>query len=426
MKDKKFFQSKHCRLCHSRELYKIHDFEKIPVGEKYFVNKKFYKNIIQFPMTLYRCSSCYNIQISEVIEPSYLWSNYTYLSGQTKSIDNHFLEFVNNLTYKYKSIIKKDDLVLDIGSNDGSLLKHFKNNNFNVVGVDPALNIVKIANKNRIKTLHGLFDKKIAIKINENFGKAKFITAFNVFAHTNEMKNFIVNVKKLLHHEGVFIFEVQYLGDIIKNKILGTFFHEHMCHYSITSLKNFFKINKMKLIDIERVNIQKGSIIGYVSHINSSFKELSSVNSFIKYEKNKKIYHKKTLFNFFRDINKNKIKLNNLLEKNFVNKPIIGYGAARSGPTLAYNFGLRNKIKYIIDDHFMKTNKYSPLDCVKVLSSRKINKFIDLPIVILAYLHSKKIIKMHQKFISKGGTFILLHPKIKLINYKNYYSFIKK
>ena len=240
------------------------------------------------------------------------------------------------------------------------------------------------------------------------------------------MNNFIINVKKLLHDEGIFIFEVQYLGDIIKNKILGTFFHEHMCHYSITSLKNFFKINKMKLIDVERVNIQKGSIIGYVSHINSSFKELSSVNSFIKYEKNKKIYHKKTLFNFFNMINKNKIKLNNLLKRKFTNKPIIAYGAARSGPTLAYNLGLRNKIKYIVDDHFMKTNKYSPLDCVKVLSSQKLNKLIEFPIIILAYLHSKKIIKKHKKFISKGGTFIVLHPNIKLINYKNYSSFIEK
>lgn len=420
----KYKKSNKCRLCSSRFLKKIYDFEKIPVGEKYFSEKKKYKKIIQFPMTLYRCSNCYNIQISEVVDPEFLWSNYTYLSGQTQSIKKHFLEFYYNLLKKSFFKYKKNDLIIDIGSNDGSLLQNFKSNKFRVLGIDPALNIVKIANRNKINTIHGLFNLINSKKILNKYGKAKIITAFNVFAHTDKMKETLISVRNVLDEDGVFIFEVQYLKDILQKNILGTFFHEHMCHYSVTTLKKFFDNNNMKLIDIEKVNIQKGSIIGYVTHNKSSLKIKKSVNNFIKKEQINNITKISTLNKFFAKIKKDKLRIKEILSKINYNGDIIAYGAARSGPTLAYNYGLRNKIKVIIDDHFMKINKYSPLDCAKVISSKQIDDYIDNPIVILAYIHAKKIIIKHKNFIKKGGNFIILFPQIKLVNNKNLNNFL--
>ena len=420
----KYKKSNKCRLCSSRFIKKIYDFEKIPVGEKYFSEKIKFKKIIQFPMTLYRCSNCYNIQISEVVDPKFLWSNYTYLSGQTKSIKKHFLYFYNNLLKKSFFKYKINDLIIDIGSNDGSLLQNFKSNKFRVLGIDPALNIVKIANRNKINTIHGLFDLIISKKIHNKYGKAKIITAFNVFAHTDKMKEMLISVRNVLDEDGVFIFEVQYLKDILQKNILGTFFHEHMCHYSVTTLKKFFDNNKMKLIDIEKVNIQKGSIIGYVTHNKSSFKIKKSVNNFIKKERINNITKISALNKFFIKIKKDKLRIKEILSKINHKGDIIAYGAARSGPTLAYNYGLRNKIKVIIDNHFMKINKYSPLDCAKVISSKQIVDYIDYPIVILAYIHSKKIIIKHKNFIKKGGKFIILFPQIKLVNNKNLKNFL--
>lgn len=426
MKIAKFKNSKNCRLCLSKDIKKIHNFEKIPVGEKYFVKKTDYNKIIQFPMTLYRCSECYNVQISEVINPQYLWSNYTYLSGQTKSIKKHFSEFTSKLFKKNFYKYNKNDMIIDIGSNDGSLLQYFKKNKFKVLGVDPALNIVKLANKNGINTIHGLFNSDIISKIDKKYGKAKIITAFNVFAHTDEMYEMIVSIRSILDKDGIFAFEVQYLSDILRKKILGTFFHEHMCHYCVTSLNKFFNKYNMKLIDVEKVNIQKGSIIGYVTHKNSSIVIKKSVKKFLDVEKKNKITSIVTLNNFVKNITIDKNKLNTILKNISNTTSIIAYGAARSGPTLAYNYGLRNKIKFIIDDHFMKVNKYSPLDCTKVISSINIDKYIKYPIVILAYLHAKKIITKHKKLIKKGGNFIILFPHIKLINSNNIDSFLSK
>jgi len=422
----KYKNSKNCRLCSSKRITKIYDFEKIPVGEKYFLKKNNFKNIIQFPMTLYRCSNCYNVQISEVINPEYLWSDYTYLSGQTSSIKKHFSEFTTNLFKKSFYKHTNNELVIDIGSNDGSLLHYFKKSKLRVLGVDPALNIVKLANKSGINTIHGLFNLEISKKIKEKYGKAKIITAFNVFAHTDKMQEMIISIRSTLNKEGIFIFEVQYLADILRKKILGTFFHEHMCHYCIITLKKFFKIHKMKLIDVERVNIQKGSIIGYVAHENSSIKIKKTVENYIKKEKLNEISSIKTLKNFFEKINRDKIKLKTIIKDISKDQYVIAYGAARSGPTLAYNYGLRNKVSFIIDDHFMKVNKYSPLDCAKVVSSSFINKFIEKPIIILAYLHAKKIILKHKKFILDGGKFIILFPEIKLINSLNFNKFVSK
>ncbi len=422
----KYKNSNNCRLCSSKSIKKIYDFEKIPVGEKYFIKKNNFKKILQFPMTLYRCSNCFNVQISEVIDPKYLWSDYTYLSGQTASIKKHFSEFTANLFKKNFFKYNNNDLIIDIGSNDGSLLHFFKKRKLRVLGVDPALNIVKLANFNGINTIHGLFDLQISKKINLQYGKAKIITAFNVFAHTDKMQEMIISIRNILDKEGIFIFEVQYLADILKKKILGTFFHEHMCHYSITTLHKFFKQHNMKLIDVEKVNIQKGSIIGYVAHKKSSIKIKKTVVNNILKEKLNQINSIKTLKNFFKTINSDKIKINKIIKSISKNQLVIAYGAARSGPTLAYNYGLRNKISFIIDDHFMKVNKYSPLDCAKVVSSSSIDKFINSPIIILAYLHAKKIIKKHKKFVMHGGQFIILFPKIKLINSLNFHKFISK
>lgn len=408
-----------CRLCRSKKLRTVFSLKDIPIPEVYEKNIKLAIEKRRFPQTIIRCLNCKHIQIKEIIDQTKLWDNYTYFSNQTKDIENHFKKLATNIVKSYN--LKKSDLVIDIGSNDGTFLKMFKNKT-KVLGIDPAKTVANYAiKKNKVPTIINYFDYKTVLKIKKKYQKAKVLLAFNVFAHTPSMIKFVKNVKRILDAKGIFIFEAQYLKDILQNNILGTFFHEHISHHSIYSLKKLFNTENLKFVKIENINIQKGSILGFVTHKENKIKRYHSVKKFIEFEKKNNINTHKEIFNFYKNVKKNK-KLAIKFTKSFNN--IYGFGAARSGPTLLRNFNIENKIKYIFDDHKMKVNKYTPASAIKIIPTNKLYKLMPDLTVILAYLHNKKIVRKNLVYLKKGGTFMILYPKPKLINKNNYNSFI--
>ena len=409
----------HCRICNSKTLDDICSLSDIPIPEIYETSSQ--KALIKkrYPLTILRCNECKHVQISETINQSNLWNNYTYFSGQTKAIDNHFKNLSKRIIKDYE--LTKDDLVVDIGSNDGSFLKKFKYKT-KVLGIDPAKTVAEFAiNKNKIPNLISYFDNKTVQKIKKKYKKAKIILAFNVFAHTPSMIDFVKCVKKILDIKGIFIFEAQYLKDILENDILGTFFHEHISHHSVYSLSKLFNSVNLKFEKIENINIQKGSILGFVTHKENDIKPNFSVRKFLEKEKKYKINTRGKIIKFYKIIKSNAINAKKLIDK-FQN--ISGYGAARSAPTLLRNFGIENKINYILDDHHMKIGKYTPASAIKIISTKNLLKMMPDLVVILAYLHNKKIIKKNISYLKKGGTFMILYPKPKLITKKNFRNFI--
>ena len=233
----------------------------------------------------------------------------------------------------------------------------------------------------------------------------------------------LIAIKELLNNDGVFIFEVQYLKDIYKNKIIGTFFHEHMYHHSVTSLNNFFNAFNMTLYDVHNVNIQKGSIIGFVCK-NGSKKVKKSVKKFLIDEKKNKLNNLIKLKSLKNFILNQKNECQKVLKEYSLRGIIAGYGAARSGPLLASNFGLDKYLKLLFDDHKLKVNKFSSFKQLKVLPSKSINQIKPSLCIILAYLHSKKILKTNETYVKNGGKFLLIYPKIKIVSKKNFKKFL--
>lgn len=408
-----------CRICRSKEIETLFSLFEIPIPEVYEKNKKSALKKKRFPLTIARCKNCRHIQLKETINQKNLWANYTYFSNQTKAIENHFKKLASKIIKNYN--LNHEDLVIDIGSNDGSFLKMFKYKT-KVLGIDPAKTVAEFAiNKNKIPTFISYFDNKTVQKIKMKYKKAKIILAFNVFAHTPSMMDFVKCVKKILDRKGIFIFEAQYLKDILQKDILGTFFHEHISHHSVYSLSKLFSSVNLKFEKIENINIQKGSILGFVTHKENDIKPNSSVRKFLENEKKYRINTKEKAIKFYETIKNNAITAKKLIDR-FQN--ISGYGAARSGPTLLRNFGIENKINYILDDHHMKIGRYTPASAIKIISTKNLLKKMPDLIVILAYLHNKKIIKKNISYLKKGGTFMILYPKPKLITKKNFRNFI--
>lgn len=413
-KNKKKFA---CRICNAKQVDVIIKLADIPlpeIYEKLSFNAKKHKN---YKYRLGRCKNCKHIQLIDLIDKKVLWKNYTYFSGQTETFRSHFKE--TSKIIKRFCNLKEADLVIDIGSNDGEFLKNFKKTN-NVLGIDPAKNLAKYAwQKNRIKTLVAFFDNNIAKKIELSFGKAKVILAFNVFAHTPSMSNFVKNVKNLLDDDGYFVFESQYLGDIIKKNILGTFFHEHISHHSVYSLNKLFNKYGLYLEHVIPTNVQEGSIIGFVSK--RKIKKNISVKKFLLYEKKYKINTIQALKKFETYIKDKRETIKKLI-RNY--KSVSAFGAARSGPTIMKNYGFEKYVNYIFDDHVMKRGRFTPVSSIKILETSKILKIRPDLIIITAYLYAKQIIRKNLNYLKSNGSFLIIHPKVQIINKNNFMKFI--
>ncbi|QTH72916.1 methyltransferase domain-containing protein [Pseudoalteromonas xiamenensis] len=409
-----------CRLCLSEKIKLAIPFSPTPIAEKY--TKEPTQATPLFPVDLYMCEQCGHVQILDVIDPEYLWSDYTYHSGQTQGIVKHFEEVSAHVIDHFGPFHKQ--FALDVGSNDGTLLRNFKNRGFRVLGIDPATQIAAKATENGIETIADLMSFEKGCEIKAHYGTADLITAFNVFAHADEMKDLLKGIVEVLDKDGLFVFEVSYLKDIIDKMLVGTIFHEHLCNHSLIPLIQFLNAEGLEVIHVEHVSIQGGSIIGYAQHIGGPRLVNVSVENMVANENNAKLHDFLSMENFVTRLEAMKSEVKTLLDPHLNNK-IAGYGAARSGPMLITQFGLGQSINEIYDDHPQKVGLYTPGDSILVKPTQCLYETNPAVVVILAWIHAKAIVRKHTDYILNGGSFLTLSPEVKLIDKSNYEDFIK-
>ena len=414
--------SKHpgCRLCGSSELSCLIPMKPVPIGEHYTDKKQ--ADAERFPIDIYRCNACGAVQTNDDIDSDFLWKDYTYFSGQTKRIVEHFSDFSEDILDNYFD--SKPISVLDIGSNDGSLLGQFKIRNCDVQGIDPARTVVDVANDQGIPTIHSLFNLGSCHKYLQK-ESYDLITAFNVFAHSPEMESMIKGIEYSLKENGLFCFEVQYLADISQKNILGTFFHEHMIHYSLYSARQFLLANGMEIIDYRRNNIQNGSIIFICKKEGSNIVKQNGADDRISeleaLESELQLNTDEWASRFCEKINETRKSVVKLLnEVDFVD----AYGAARSGPTLAIQYGFDKKIRYLFDDHPSKVGKYSPYLSLLVKPTTLLKAGDSPNCLVLAYIHAKNIVKQNISYLQEGGRFIIVWPEYVEVTVENYQNYL--
>jgi len=341
--------------------------------------------------------------------------SYTYESSNTPSLVRHFEKYADNV---YKRIQPANDaLAVDIGSNDGAFLRFFQKRGMQVLGIDPAKEIAGKATRSGIKTLPEFLSRDLAVKIKKEYGPASIVSANNVFAHADDLAGMVENVREMLASDGVFVFEASYLLDVIDRMLLGTIFHEHLSYHSVKPLKQFLQCHGMELIDVERVSIQGGSIIGTVQLIGGSRPVSSSVEELLELEEMHGLDRLETLKDFADRLKGLKKRLGGMMAdyKN-KGKTIAGFGAARSGTTLISQMELGEMLSFIVDDNPEKQNKYSPGDHIPVLPTKAIYEQKPEYVFILAWIHAKKIIENNRKYLDEyGGHFIVCFPDIEVI-----------
>ncbi len=410
----KVFHRETCRLCDSGNVELVVKLEPIPLSENYSADIEAGRKAPRFPVDLYMCADCGHVQQLDVIDSESLWENYTYYSGEAKGMPEHFDQVAVKIIGTHRS--PAGSLVIDIGSNDGSLLKPFKKAGFRVLGIDPAREIARQATESGIPTIPELMSLDLARKIREQHGPAHVVCVFNAFAHADDLGNMAEAIRTMLAADGLFFFEVQYLLDIIDRVLIATIFHEHMSHHSVKPMARFLDLHGMELIEVERVPIQHGSLIGTVQLKGGKRGVGDSVLGLLKLEAERRLGELETLRHFgakLKELRKQTTSLAREWKKSKAS--IAGYGAARSGPTLISQLGLTGVIDYIVDDHPQKVGRYSSGDGIPILPTAELYRRMPDYTVILAWVHAQKIIQSNSEYLDKGGHFVVLCPETRVV-----------
>lgn len=403
-----------CRLCDSKNVELVIKLEPIPLSENYTADSETGKKAERYPVDVYMCESCGHVHQLDVIDSKSLWENYTYFSGEAKGMPEHFRQVATEVRKTYQP--PAGSLVIDIGSNDGSLLRPFKEAGHRVLGIDPATEVARQATASGIETIPELMSLPLAEKIRNQHGSAHVVCMFNAFAHADNMGEVADSIRTMLAPDGVFVFEAQYLLDIIDRVLIATIFHEHMSHHSVKPLIQFLDKHGMQLIDVKRAPIQHGSLIGVVQLKGGKRPVQKSVGDLVELETRRGLDKVETLKQFAGKIGQLRQRTEALVKGWKQSKATVaGYGAARSGPTLIAQLGLTDVIQYIVDDHPQKVGKYSSGDGIPIVPTVELCSRMPDYTVILAWVHATKIIEANQDYLAKGGHFVVLCPETRVV-----------
>lgn len=358
-----------------------------------------------YPLEVNYCKQCHNCQLSVVVDPQKMFDNYLYVSSTTASFRKHFEDASSKYIHEFG--LDSTTLVVDIGSNDGIALKPLMEKGIPVIGVEPASNIAKLASDNKIPTINKYFDTNVVSEIIQQYGKAKLITASNVFAHSSGLVDISRNVFKILDNDGTFIIEVQYIIDTIRDLTFDNIYHEHVNYWSVTSLNNFFNKLNLSVYKVEHIDTHGGSIRVYIKRDGCRID--NSVADYLKSEEimgisDIKIYKKfgKRVADIKEVVNKNMKKL-----KEKYGKKIAAYGSPAKATTSLNYFGINaDDISYTIEDNQMKNGKFIPGVNIPIKNKQYCKENLPEIIIVLAWNFFEIIKANNKELIDLGVQFI--------------------
>ena len=377
-----------CRICNSKDTKLAIDLGKQPLANKYPKNNYEITKEKKYSLKVFFCNNCKAGQIQKIIDRNILFKDYYYLSSVNKKLKEHFIKLSKKLI--------KYEFVVDIGSNDGILLEPLKKLKINSIGVDPSINVGKIANSKGLKTYISFFNKKIINEILKDYKKPDLIVASSVITHLKTPLIFAKNVKEFIRDNGTLIIEIEYLDNFLKNFEYERFYFDRPFYYSANSINKLFRQVGMSLYDIEKIDIHGGSLRCYIKNT-KNFKKTLRCNKILLDEEKSLNYKSFKIFNKKINLFSNKLR-EKLIDLNVKNKYVIGYGAPARVSTITNFSNIDTKlINYIIDDSPLKQNRFSPGKHIDILPRKfNIHKNIDI-VIVFAFEYFKDIKKFFFK-----------------------------
>jgi len=398
-----------CRVCQT-QIVKFFSLGDMPLVNAF--RKKKDTREKKYDLSIGFCPNCYLVQLIKHVSPKEIFEDYIYFSSVSQSVLDH-----SEKTAKYLSKrlgLTKDSLVIETGSNDGVHLQFYKKKGIQVLGIDPAKNIAKVANEKGIPTLPDFFNLALAKKLVVQHRKSDLFYGANMFAHVPKIINFTKGLKIILKDNGTAVFESPYIQGLLENKF-DSIYHEHVFYYSLIALQNLFGKIGLEIYDVEFVAMAGGSLRVFVSHM--GVYKISSHVTKLANEEIKKGFDK---INTYRKMNirieklkKDILSLLNRLRKE--GKSIAAYSIPAKGVILLNYFDIGKYLDFIVDKSAAKHNLYVPGTNMKVFPVEKIMENRPDYIFILAWNLAPEIIRQLNDYRKVGGKFIIPIPKIKIL-----------
>lgn len=399
-----------CRVCNSTKLKLLLDLGSTPLANALLTTEQMASSEfveLQVPLGIVLCEACALVQITHLVPPAMLFSNYAYFSSFSDTMIDHAKTLVEKLVRERK--LSEAGLALEIGSNDGYLLQFYKERNIPVLGIEPAGNIILAARQKGIESICEFFSIELAKDLQQRGCRADIIHAHNVLAHVPDLNGFFAGIGMLLSATGIAVVEVPYLPDMIDRVEFDTIYHEHIFYFSLTALQNICQRNGLKIVDVERLPIHGGSLRLFIGKQETVG---ASVIALLAQEEERCLNRYTAYQDFAQRVARLKQEvrqfLNRLKEQG---KTIAAYGAAAKGSTfLNYmNIG-KETIDFVVDRSTVKQGRYMPGVHIPILPPIELQKQQPDYVLLLTWNFAEEIFKQQQSYIDNGGKFIVPGP----------------
>ena len=389
-----------CRLCGSTDLELVLLLTPTPPGDSYLADQDAARGLPEYPVDLFLCRDCGYVHLRDVLDPEEIYPDYLYVTESSLGLQRHFAAYADEALAK--TGFGNGDLAVDIGSNDGTLLRAFKERGCTVLGIDPAREIARRATEAGTPTVGDYFTGELGAQLAEEHRKAPLITVNNCLANLDDLDDILNGVTALLADDGVFVIEFAYLLDLVNGMIFDYIYHEHLSYFSLKPLARFLRKHGLEPFDRTLSDSKGGSMRLYVKRIGHSRAVEPAIEESLREEEAAGIHSPATYADFARHINEQRDACREVLDR-WKNEghPIAGYGASVTSTSLIYHFGFGDYLDFLLDDNPAKIGRFSPGLGLPVKSGTTAGEDTSLRVVILAWRYDEPILSRNQT---------LLHP----------------
>ncbi len=403
-----------CRVCGSQRLCRFLSLGEMPLANSFLSSEEEFEAEPRFPLDVYFCEDCSLVQLLDVVDPEILFSHYVYLTGTSETMRAHFRQYARTVAGLLG--LGPEHLVVEVASNDGSLLKEFQACGVRVLGVEPARNVAERARSEGVPTVDEFFDTELAERLRERYGPAKAVVANNVLAHVDDPVGFLRGCARLLGQDGVVVWEVPHLQQLISRLEYDTIYHEHLSYFSATTLARLAAEAGLRIVCTEQVPVHGGSLRMYATR-DGGGGHAAQVLALAEEERRQGLQQIDLYHRFAAAVAENRAALRAFLESlREAGRTVAGYGAPAKGNTLLNYCQITPELlPFTVDRNPWKVGRYTPGMHIPVLPVSVLLQRRPDYVLILPWNLATEIIAQLTDYARRGGQFVIPIPEPKVI-----------